>query len=282
MRRALRSVILVASTVGVIVPLSAVSAGAAPEWFTCSKAAKVEGHFTGKFIDKACSVLSESGEGKWELVPGVGKGRGFKAKGGHSVLHLVIPGKGDIKIECASSKVTGGAIATPNRLSDVQITFAKCKSLGAPCNSAGGKKEEIVTMPLAGHLGYLTDEPGHPTVGVWLAPESGGAEGVQSEPECEGLYKARVHGALIGQITGDINAVSKITGLTWSVGPFLGEPKPGYTPLINQPSFENPEEGSGFLTEESLESGGETWEGQLPSGVELQVLGKGETLMIKA
>jgi hypothetical protein len=281
MRRILRSATLLAAAAGAIALLAAASASAAPEWFACSKAAKVEGRFTGAFTDKACTVPSESGEGKWELVPGVGKGKSFKGKGGKSILHLVIPGKGDIKIECAGSKVFG-AIAAPNLMHGVRIAFTKCHSLGAPCKSPGAKNEEILTMPLAGHLGYLATEPEHPQVGLWLAAESGGAEGIQAEPECEGLYKGRVHGALIGHVAGDVNTISKEIRLTWTVGPYLGEPKPGYTPVINQPSFEDPEEGSGYLTEESLEGSSETWEGQLPAGEELEVLGKGEILMIKA
>ena len=66
----------------------------------------------------------------------------------------MIPGKGDIKIECASFK-DSGQLAVPDKEFNVVAVFNKCKSLGAPCKTEGGKKETITTEKLAGNLGWI-------------------------------------------------------------------------------------------------------------------------------
>jgi hypothetical protein len=106
-----------------------------PQWKFCQKAA-VKG--TGEFSDKACSI-SAGGTGNYNLVAGIGKGKGFKGKGGEATLHNVIPGKGDIKVICASFK-DSGSVAAPSGVFNVKAEFKKCKSLGAPCKTEGGKK----------------------------------------------------------------------------------------------------------------------------------------------
>jgi len=127
---------------------SAVSASANPQWWECKKNKGVG------LLEKGCT--KEGGKGGYELVPGVGKGKAFKGKGGLAILHNVIPGKGDIKVECASFK-DGGKVANVGGKGTefgVTSTFSKCKSLGAPCSS-GAKKETISTETLAGNLGWL-------------------------------------------------------------------------------------------------------------------------------
>src|SRR5438270_8025576 len=89
----------------------AASASADPEWASCQKASSK----TGSFSDKLCSVASP-GAGKYELVaPSIGKGKPFKGKGGLAVLHLVIPGKGDITVKCQSVKDVG-SVTVPNKV----------------------------------------------------------------------------------------------------------------------------------------------------------------------
>jgi hypothetical protein len=263
--------------VGVV---SAATASATePGWYECAKAAKVGKTYTGKFSDKVCTTGVETG-GKYELQPGVGKGKAFKGKGGKAILHNVIPGKGDIKVECASFK-DSGQVAAPNVEFNVVSIFSKCKSLGAPCKTVGGKKETITTEKLAGTLGYL-NKAGK-VVGADLANEASPGSGYLAQFECEGVAKVRVHGSVIGQQTGDINVISKESSAVFSVGPYLGELSPGYTPLVNPPKFEGGPADI-LLTELNGPETGNEWapEGGLPSGQEGTAANKGESLMVKA
>ena len=254
---------------------TASTASAKPEWKFCQKAA-VKG--TGEFTDKTCSVSAE-GKGGYNLVAGIGKGKGFKGKGGTAILHNVIPGKGDIKVECASFK-DSGSVAAPSGVFGVSSEFKKCKSLGAPCKTEGGKKETITTNKLAGSLGYLNKA--HTAAGESLTSEAEPGTGYLATFECEGLAKVRVHGAVIGALT-PFGSISKESSSIFSVGPYLGELAPGYTPLVNVPAFEEGEEPVGVLmTELNGPETGNTWqpEGGLPSGQEGTAVNKGESLEV--
>jgi len=254
----------------------AAGASATPTWKYCAKAPKNEAkEYTGKFSDKLCSAGVEKG-GKYELVEGIGKGKKFKGKGGTAILHNVIPGKGDIKVECASFK-DEGQVAAPNKVFGVKSTFSKCKSLGAPCAS-GAKKETITTETLAGQLGWL-NKAGN-KAGESLTSEATPNTGYLAQFECTGLAKVRVHGAVIGEVT-PVGKVSKESTTVFAVGPYLGELSPGYTPLTNPPAFEEGPVGV-LLTELNGPETGNVWapEGGLPSGQEGTAVNKGESLEI--
>lgn len=261
--------------------LTAATASATePGWYECAKAPKEGKTYLGHYSDKSCTSKVTSG-GKYELQAGVGKAKPFKGKsasGTKSILHNVIPEKGDVKVECASFK-DAGKVAPPNIEFDVTASFSKCKSLGQPCKTEGAKKEEIKTKTLAGTLGYVKKSP--LVVGVDLANEASPGSYL-TEFECEGVAKIRVHGSVIGTI-GPANTISKETTTSYAVSAYLGEVKPGYTPLTNIPAFEG---GSTdiLLTELNAEETGFTWqpEGGLPSGQEATAVNKGEALMIKA
>jgi len=261
--------------------VAAMSASAAePSWYECGKAAKVGKFYTGKYINKTCTEVSGTSTGKYELVPGVGKSKNFKGTGGKGILHNVIPGKGDIKVECASFKDEGVAVM-PNAEANVKVSFSKCKSLGAPCASAGAKKEEIKTNAMAGQLGYISKEG--TVVGVDLANQAEPGTGMITEFECTGVAKVRVHGSVIGVQSGDINAINKVSTVTYAVANYLGEIEAGYKPLTNIPSFEG---GSPDLlaTELNAEETGFTWQppGGLPTGQEGTATNKGEAIEVKA
>jgi hypothetical protein len=256
--------------------LAAITAGAAsanPTWKACVKA---EPKNTGAYSDKLCSVPA-GGTGKYNLVAGIGKGKGFKGKGGKAVLHNVIPGKGDIKVECGSFKDSGSVVA-PSGVAKVEAEFKKCKSLGAPCKNEGGKKETIKTKAMTGNLGWL-NKAGK-IAGESLTSEAAPHTGYLAEFECEGLAKVRVFGAVIGTIE-PVEEVSKESTSKFAVGEYLGEPEPGYKPLTNPPAFE--EEAVGvLLTELNGPETGNTWQppGGLPSGQEAEAANKGEALGI--
>jgi hypothetical protein len=249
-----------------------------PVWKFCAKAAKVgKTTPTGEFSDKNCSVAAPGG--KYQLEAGIGKGKGFKGKGGKAILHNVVPGKGDIKVECASFKDEGSVVA-PSGVAKVKSTFSKCKSLGAPCKTEGGKKETITTSSLAGSLGYLNKA--HTAAGESLTDEAAPGSGFLATFECEGLAKVRVHGAVIGSLS-PFGSISKESTTTFTVGPFLGELAPGYTPLVNPPAFEEGAESVGvLLTELNGPETGNEWapEGGLPSGQEGEAENKGEALEV--
>jgi hypothetical protein len=251
---------------------AAVSASANPEWYECAKEKGI-----GK-LEKGCT--KEGGKGGYTLKPGIGKGKAFKGKGGLAILHNVVPGKGDIKVECQSFK-DGGKVANAGGIGKefaVTSTFSKCKSLGAPCSS-GAKKETISTEVLAGNLGWLK-KPSN--IGASLFNEATPGSGYLAQFECTGLAKVRVHGAVIGEVVGDVEKFSKEGETIFAVGPYLGELAPGYTPLVNLPAFE--EEAVGVLmTELNGPETGNVWapEGGLPSGQEGVGHNKGENLLIK-
>jgi hypothetical protein len=259
-----------------LVAITAGAASAKPQWKACIK---TEPKNTGNFTDKLCSIASEPGTGKYELVAGIGKGKGFKGKGGEASLHNVIPGKGDIKVTCLSFKDKGSVVA-PSGVNKVTAEFKHCKSLGAPCKTEGGKKEVITTKSLAGELGYM--DKAHTAVGESLTSEEAPSTGYSAEFECEGLAKVRVHGSVIGTMS-PFGVVTKESVSTFSVGEFLGEPAPGYKPLTNPPAFEEGAEPVGvLLTELNGEETGNEWApaGGLPSGQEASATNKGERLEV--
>jgi hypothetical protein len=255
--------------------------GPEPGWWSCTKSGRdANAEYTGGYTDKLCSVASPGGDGRYELTPGIGKGKGLKGKGGAVVLHNVIPGKGDIKVECASAK-DAGKVAAPRQEFGVTAEFKKCKALGTPCQSAGAGKQTIKTAAMAGELGYLNEEG--PVVGLSLTSEAAPDTGYIAEFECTGLAKVRVKGAAIATQAGDVNVISTGSEAIYTVGPYLGELAPGYTPLVNPPAFATGAVGV-LLTELNGPETGNTWqpEGGLPSGQEGTFDNRGEALMVKA
>ena len=139
-----------------VAALSASAASAAqPIYYTCGKAPKNEAkEYTGHYTSKECTPAShvETG-GKYTLVPGIGKGKTAKTKGGVAILHSVNPeAKADIPVECQKFKGSFN-VAVPNLVTNSVTTFSKCKALGAPCENV--KKETIETKVLAGSLGWI-------------------------------------------------------------------------------------------------------------------------------
>ena len=131
---------------------------------------------------------------------------------------------------------------------------------------------------MAGSLGYM--DKAHTAAGQSLTSEAEPGTGYAVEFECEGLAKVRVHGAVIGALS-PFNVIQKESATTFSVGPYLGELAPGYTPLVNPPAFEEGEEPVGvLLTELNGAETGNEWApaGGLPSGLEGTAVNKGEAL----
>lgn len=231
--------------------VAASSAVAAPEFFECKK---VTG---GKFADKKCSTPGSGKTAKYELQPGVGKGKVFKGKGGKATLHTPAVGG---EVVCGGFK-DSGKIATPTTQTGVVSIFTKCVSLGKNCTSpgAGAKKGEIKTKALKGVLGYINKGAGK--AGVALSAESGS---ILAEFNCEGL-EIVVTGSVIGEIT-PTNTFTKTSNDIFAV-------TGGGLQTIT--AFEGEAAKSHVL--ESLVSGS----GPFESGQEATAVQKGEELELK-
>jgi hypothetical protein len=211
---------------------STASAAGSPTWFACLKA---EPKNTGTYNDKACTAKNETGTGKYVLAESLGKNptKEVKGKGGLAVLH-VKTWLGDNTVECQKSK-SAGKLELPNRMKEVSISFSKCVALTVhKCTSPGAKSGEIKISGLKGELGYLEEEP--TKVGLKLESEAHpGPEGELAFFECESL-NAKIVGGVIGEVTGDINKVSKESALNYVATESIGEHEfegKKYKPLVN-------------------------------------------------
>ncbi len=274
----------------------AAGASAAPEWKGC---VKTEPKNTGRYTDKLCTVESPTGEGKYELVPSVGKGKGFKGKGGATILHTRnprnpeqrgIPGPEDVELECTGVKYEG-KLALPNLIKEAVVTFKGCKLLGSRCGS-GIEQAVIVTNSLAGEM---VDIEGGSGVGLLLEAEAGPTAPLatftcryMSHYGSEELFTTNLLGSVIAERTGDVGEISKEAQDHFVVGPAWGEVTwkmpfgpVKYTPLVNLPTHQtggpNDEH---FLESEITEAGHMEPYGTLPSGLEGVTNEKGEALMI--
>ncbi len=195
--------------------VAASSASAAlPELYECAKLTVKP--FKGKYTDKACSVKATEAQetegkvNKYELQPGVGKGKVFKGKGKVATLYTPKIG-GEVSCKTNSSE---GKNASPSAQTGVTAKFKTCTSLGKKCSSTGhGEKKagEIYTNPLQGKFGYISKSP--LKVGVSLEAE-GGLD--SADFTCEGLV-IETKGAVIGEITGNVNSFNKTSNNIFTV-----------------------------------------------------------------
>jgi len=265
--------------------LAASGASATPAWYECAKAAVKN---TGEYTDKACTLESAGkNTGKYNLQPGIGKGKAFKTKGGAATLHVIIPatGKGafpggaHVEVKCTSYKGSGQP-ALPNKVEKVVAAFKGCTVLAAPCQS-GSKKGVIETNSLNGEM---IDIEGGSKVGSLLKAETGA---ILASFTCTEVASTNVLGSVIAEHTGNVNAVNKESQDHFVVGPGLGEveyaPGQKYTPLVNIPTHKTGgPNGEHFLLSEITEAGSETPAGTLPSGQEGLANNKGEkSVMVK-
>ncbi len=266
----------------------AAGASAAPEWKGC---VKTEPKNTGKYADKLCTVESPTGEGKYELAPSLGKDKGFKLKGGATILHMELPACGlecgpsgtEIEFKCTAVKGRG-KLGLPNLIKEAVLEFKGCKVLAAPCES-GIKKGVIVTNSLAGEM---VDIEGGSGVGSLFEAEAGPSAPLATFT-CPEVATQVLFGSVIAERTGDVGMISREAQDHFVVGPGLGEiegesPRSGrvnYKPVVNLPTHVTGGfTGEHFLSFEVTESGHTEPAGTLPSGLEGVTEEKGEALMI--
>jgi hypothetical protein len=196
------------------------------EWKECSKASKVEGHYTGFYTTKECTLSSYGPGGEYELLP-VTKPK-FTSKSGLSVFMAFIPsnealplgGGTDVgRVECKKSK-DKGEIVNP-RLATDTILFSKCTSEGKKCTSPNQKANsgDIQTNLLS-----ITPQLGTQEEGSKVLLLTGPATGeVFAEFSCEGTA-VTIYGAVLGLAIGNVqHAVKTGAHLTWQVNAELGQ-----------------------------------------------------------
>jgi hypothetical protein len=226
------------------------ASAALPEYQTCYKVTKVTVEYTvikivkgvevpvvkeraideGRYTESGCKAKAgEPGtyypgpEGKYELGS-LAQAKKVTFRGGGGPVKLVVPGYPKATLECKSSKSQGEYSGTKEE-KNVVIEFKGCgiekiepherEKDAHICSSEPAVKTGVIkTNPLKGQLGYLEGKGTKtPTVGILLEPEAGG--GYLSEFSCE-VVSIRDKGAMIGELTGDINAYSKTSSNIFS------------------------------------------------------------------
>jgi hypothetical protein len=268
----MRRTAIVASTVVAALAIGAIfaaAASAAPSWHYCAKTVPKN---TGNYSDKMCSLAGEPGHGKYELLEGVGKGKGFKGKvlPDYRALTVTIPHRAELHVECAKASISGRPVA-PRGVAGVRITFSKCELLGASCGT-------ISTEALSGELGWLDEEAG--LAGVSLTNEAEPGTGLVTQVSCtfsDGqVVKFRSNGAFVGELPAN-GPISKERTLNYQLAEYLKEE----TGPTNPPAFEEGFVGTLQTEINSPESKGEwTPEGGYRSGIEATFPLKGEALSI--
>ena len=269
--------------------VAASSASANPGWYECGKATKTGKTYNGHYTAKTCGAASkvETG-GKYELVPGVGKGKGFKgADVGGATLRTTTPLGITAEVKCTGAK-DSGKTALPNKEYDVVAEYSGCESGGNKCSSEGVKKAgTIKTNPLSGELVNVS-----PLVGGGVAVELGaeaGPEAPQVSFSCK-VVKAAVYGHILGiHTSAAAEGVSKESFTTYTVNKYLGVVKAeGYEwePITNQPLIEGKEAepvylSTGLCGEEVELLLKKECAAPIPSGQEQTVKTKGENLIVQ-
>jgi hypothetical protein len=262
MKISVAAAVLVALAIAMLGGVSAASAS--PTWHYC---AKTKPKNTGNYTSSTCDTKSAPGEGPYEYYEGIGKGGGFKGKGGSLTVYIYGLGR----MVCPSTTISGVPVA-PNGVAKVELTLKKCKYGATPCDTEGGPLETIETEPLSGQLGWLSKSSN--VAGLSLTSESSPGTGFIANFDCLGLAEFRWTGAFIAVI-GPTKKVTKETELDYSVAEyFTGEA------LTNPPAFE---EGTvGVLeTEFNSSATGNKWSEPTRSGWEGNMESKGEALSIE-
>jgi hypothetical protein len=268
-----RGVMGVLASILAVGALTAAGASASgPHWVYCGKAVPKN---TGAYTDKACSAESPTHEGKYELLDGIGKGKGFKGKTeGGFVLHGVVP-PGEIPLQCEKASISGSYVA-PNNLANVHIIMSKCEY-----NIHEDVACSMTSTPLSGELGWINQAKGE--AGIKLTSEAEPETGLIGEVQgCLKGVKQRWRGSAIGR-WGPLNQVTKESTFAFTAFPFPDEANKRFDERSNPPAFEG-EEGTHILRSEvnGPESGSEwTTAGGNAGAFDGQFHVKGEALMVR-
>jgi hypothetical protein len=162
-----------------------------PEFGRCVKVAKN----TGKYHTSNCSAGLSAGSFEW--LPGV-VNKGFTTSAGETKLQTVSKAKVTCASESGSGKYSG-----PKKVTGVSMAFTGCVGPGAAkCTTAGAGEGELVTKPLEGELGVISEGFANGKefrkVGLDLFPV--GHAGSFIEFNCGGTAQV-IRGSVIGTVT---------------------------------------------------------------------------------
>jgi hypothetical protein len=160
--------------------------------------------FKGSYEDKGCTEEEESGEGKYEWLPGPGAKSHFAGTGAKTTLE----GATGAKVTCAKTGTAGEYTGT--KTASAVITLTGCVRAGtkAPCQSSGETSGEIVTGELSGKLGFIADEVAGSAPDVSIGLDVSGQPSLLSA-ECAGQKEALVvSGSVIAPI-GKLDEMAK-------------------------------------------------------------------------
>jgi len=191
-----------------------------PEFGRCVKVAKN----TGKYHTTSCA--GGLAEGSYEWFRGVIK-KGFTTSAGTTKLETVSKSKITCAAESGSGEYSGAKTVT-----GVTVTFTGCEGPGATkCATAGANEGELLTKPLEGQLGIISEEVKEGKeirkIGLELFPA--GHAGSYVEFSCGGSPQV-LRGSVIAPVSIDkMSLTSTLTykGAKGKQAPeqFEGEPK---------------------------------------------------------
>jgi hypothetical protein len=269
----MRAAVLVLASMLVLGALTAASASASgPVWAYCGKTVPRN---TGAYTDKACSIESPSHEGKWELIDGIGKGKGFKGKlpfGDFRIDGMIPPG--ELNLKCKKASISGHPVA-PNKVAGVHISGSKCEY-----NISATDTCSFSTTSLSGELGWLSQGKGE--AGIKLTSEAEPETGLITEVQtsCVPEAKQRWRGTAIGA-WGPVGQLTKEPTLAYTARLFREEGNP--RDMVSNPTAFEGEEGIHILRSEVNDpENGFEWstEGGNAGAFEGFFQLKGEALMI--
>jgi len=175
-----------------------------PEVGRCVKTEGVkvgkETTYSGSYVDSSC--LSPSKGGAFEWVAGPGANASFTSSSSTSTLATV----GGAALKCKHS--AGAGQYTGAKTATATITFTGCELLASKeeCHSAGAAEGEIVTAPLEGTLGFITDKAEGEQLNVSVGLDVTHASSLLSA-ECASGTKVAVSGSVIAPL-GTIDKMS--------------------------------------------------------------------------
>ncbi len=173
---------------------------ALPELGRCPRAPFViverEKVYHGGWITASCSIPSTGGKfGEFEWYEGPGAGKKFIVADGATTLETA----SGAKLTCGKGTGSGEYSGTQASTMTLKLIGCKYSSGKLSCHSAGAAAGEIVTSPLTGKLGFVTDHEIENrlvlTVGIDFT-----AQPALLTAEC-GTHKLSVGGSVIGVLT---------------------------------------------------------------------------------
>lgn len=225
-----------------------------PEWFECVKT-------KGAKLEKGCG--KEGGKGGYQSRPGLGGAAGFAANGSPTLLRTV----NGHDITCSSFKLEGERVM-PNLLRNVTLSLKVCSPSGTHSKCFASEEGErpknalIESEPLEGELGYISRSSRKIGLKLFNQAEPGGP--LINPMTCAADFESRWRGSLVAELTGAVNESSTKALLSYSLGPYLGEVSPGYTPETNPPL--EGEAPGGLIEESRIRTQKEPFGNPLPSG----------------